>query len=160
MIASPAKKELLPEMGRIRQFLRLMPGERSLFLQAAGLVIMVRMGLWLLPFRALWVLLHRLARRNLTPQLAAISVRYLAWAVQAASRRVPDASCLTQALALQCLLAQARHECWVHIGVAKDAGRSFESHAWLECRGEILAGDNGDLERYTPILVLCAGEKS
>ena len=146
--------------GRIRQFVELTSRERSLLWRAAALVAAVRLGLWLMPFRALCTLLRRLARRRLSPEFSSVPVRRLAWAVQAVSRRVPDASCLTQALALQCLLARAGHESSIHIGVAKDAGRSFESHAWVECRGEILAGDNGALERYTPILVLREEEKS
>jgi hypothetical protein len=78
-------------------------------------------------------------------------VKRLAWAVQAAARRIPGASCLTQALALQYVLGRAGETTKLHIGVAKDSARGFEAHAWLEHRGAILVGDNGELERYAPI---------
>jgi hypothetical protein len=63
------------------------------------------------------------------------------WAVRAASRRVPGATCLTQALALQALLERAGRRCRVEIGVAKN--ESFEAHAWLVCGNDVLIGGAG-----------------
>ena len=144
-------------MKRVRQFADLTPLERGLLLRAAVLVAGVRLALWTMPFR--WVRLVLGVRRAVSPSLEAIRVRRLAWAVQAAARRIPGASCLTQALALQYLLARAGHTAEVHIGVAKHCARGFEAHAWLEYRGEILAGDNGELERYAPILAVSGKER-
>jgi Transglutaminase-like superfamily len=139
-------------MKLFRQFAALTPRERSLLLRAVILVAVVRLALWTTPFRAVRKLLAK--RPAVSAKLAAVPVKRLSWAVQAAARRIPAASCLTQALALQHLLARAGHLAELHIGVAKDAARGFQSHAWVEYRGQILLGDNGELEHYSPILAL------
>jgi len=59
----------------------------------------------------------------------------LRWAVAAAARRIPGATCLVQALALQRLLAQSGHRSQLRIGVDK-AGAEFDAHAWLMLEGE------------------------
>ena len=149
-------------MKRVRQFAGLSPPERWLLLRAAVLVAGVRLALWTMPFRWVrFVLGTKMgAGPAVSPSLEAIRVTRLAWAVQAAARRVPGASCLTQALALQYLLAQTGERAEVHIGVAKDSARGFEAHAWLEHRGAILVGDNGELKRYAPILAVTGEERS
>ena len=140
----------------IRQF-RALPGcERKLLLRAVLLVAAARIALWTLPFR--WVRSVVGRRRPVAPELAAIRVSRLSWAVQAAARRIPGASCLTQALALQYLMSRAGQVAEVHIGVAKGSERGFESHAWVEHGGAIVLGDNGELERYAPMLALAPEE--
>ena len=143
-------------MRGIRQLLRLTPQERRLLVRTTLLMVAVRIALWTLPFAYVCRRLNR--RRAAEPELAGIPAKRLAWAVEVAARRVPGASCLTQALALQYVLAGAGRESCVHIGVAKKNPGRFESHAWVECGGEILIGDNGELERYSPILVLSTEE--
>ena len=122
-----------------------------LFLQAMKLVVFARLALWVLPLDSVRRLL-RAPRASV--RLSEVSIKKIVWAVQAAARRVPGASCLTQALALQALLARAGKTAQVHIGAAKDPQRGFLSHAWVEYRGEIILGDNGELERYRPMLAL------
>ena len=139
-------------MRRIRLLMGLTRWDRLLLVRTTLLLAAVRIALWTLPFAYVCRWLNR--RRAAEPELAAIPVKRLAWAVEVAARQIPRASCLTQALALQYLLAGAGRESCVHIGVAKKVPGRFESHAWLECGGEILIGDNGELERYSPILVL------
>jgi len=139
-------------MRRIRKLLSLTPRERRLFARAILLVTAVRIALWTLPLAYVCRSLRR--RRAVTPELAAIPIKRLAWAVQAAARRIPCASCLTQALALQYLMGQAGRESCIHIGVVRKAGAPLESHAWVESGGEVLIGDNGELTRFSPILVL------
>src|SRR5579862_4304800 len=148
-------------MKRVRQFAELTPQERGLLLRAVALVAGVRLALWTMPFRWVRFALGTKpgAGRAVSPDLEAIRVKRLAWAVQAAARRIPGASCLTQALALQHLLARAGESAEVHIGVARDSARGFEAHAWLEHRGAILVGDNGELERYAPILAVSGEER-
>ena len=141
-------------MRRIRKLLNLKPPERRLLVRATLLLAAIRIALWTLPFAYVCRRFNR--RQPAAPDLAAFPVKRLAWAVEVAARRIPRASCLTQALVLQCLLGRAGRESCVHIGVAKKTTGRFESHAWVECGGEILIGDNGELERYSPILVLSA----
>lgn len=63
------------------------------------------------------------------------------WAARAAARRVPFATCLSSALALQRLMARNGHECDLHIGVARDAG-AFVAHAWVEHGGRVVLGED------------------
>jgi hypothetical protein len=70
---------------------------------------------------------------------AAIGVERLAWAVEIASRRMPRATCLCRALALQRLLAKNGHGSELRIGVEKNNDR-FGAHAWLVRGGHVLIG--------------------
>jgi Transglutaminase-like superfamily len=136
-----------------RQFATLTAAERSLLLRATALVAAVRVALWLAPFRLVrrWTA----APQPVSSALARIRIGRLAWAVQAAARRIPQATCLTQALALQRLLARAGRSAEVRIGVSLgDGAREFAAHAWVEYQGQILVGDNGELDRYAPIAAL------
>jgi hypothetical protein len=128
--------------------LRASPEERAALAHALALVVEARLALWRRPFR------EAAAERpeKLSPVLARVRPRRLAWAVEAVSRRVPQASCLTRGLALRRLLARAGHASRLVVGVAGGAGRDFESHAWLECDGETLIGAAEG--RYAPILTL------
>jgi hypothetical protein len=76
------------------------------------------------------------------------------WAVRLASRYVPRATCLVQALATQSLLGRNGHAGEVHIGVALDPKLGFRAHAWVESRGEVLIGGSEELDGYSPLLVL------
>jgi hypothetical protein len=69
-------------------------------------------------------------------------------AVRLASRLVPRATCLTQALALNHLLARHGHASTVQIGVRKHDGR-FAAHAWVECSGGTLLSSAIDVTAYS-----------
>ena len=142
-------------MNPLRQFTELPASERKLLLRAFALVAATRLLLWTVPFR----FARRLGstRPAVFPSLAKIPLKRLSWAVQAVARRIPGASCLTQALALRELMARAGHAADLRIGVGKDAN-GLVSHAWLEHKGEILIGDNGDLDRYSPMLAFSSEE--
>src|SRR5262245_53860720 len=126
-------------MRQIRKLLSLKPRERLLLARSTLLVVAVRVALWTLPLAYVCRSLSR--RRTAAPELAAFPVKRLAWAIQVAARGIPCATCLTQALALQCLLAMAGRESCVCIGVAQKAAGELESHAWIEYRGKIVIGD-------------------
>jgi hypothetical protein len=72
----------------------------------------------------------------------------LVWAVQSASRRIPKATCLTQSLALQCLMTRAGYSAQVHIGVSKDSKVGFKAHAWVEYEGRPLLSSPAELGEY------------
>ncbi len=73
----------------------------------------------------------------------------VAWSVRAVAGRMPGATCLVQALALQRLLSRAGHVSALEVGVAK-SGRRLEAHAWLRYEGSVLIG--GSAEPYTPLV--------
>jgi Transglutaminase-like superfamily len=129
---------------------RPVPSLRTLWLlgRAIGAVILVRTALWLLPARVVLRSVDRVVERwpvKATPAVRAI--RRVVWAVQVASRRVPGASCLTQALAAKLLLARWGVPSQLRIGVARGEQGNFQAHAWLEAVGQVVIGDVG-LERY------------
>ena len=80
------------------------------------------------------------------------SLDRIAWAVTVASRYVPAASCLTQALATQVLLSRRRHPACLRIGVVKGTDGQFQAHAWVESDGVVVIGvSDSELEPYTPL---------
>jgi len=119
--------------------------ERHLLLRAVGVVTLVRLGLWLLPFGTLDRLLSACVRSSRYPTH---SLDQLVWAVRAASARIPCASCLTQSLALHYLLARSGHPSRIHIGVAKAEGGEFRAHAWVESNGRILLNSPAEVAQY------------
>ena len=133
---------------------RLSPERRRWALRAAWWVPLVRVGLWLLPYGRLHRLVHRgpaPSRRDAAGTAEVQRVRDVVWAVVAVSRRVPRATCLTQALAAQRLLADVGVRAELRIGVARDAGGAFEAHAWLEHEGRIVLGEVDGMERFTTL---------
>jgi hypothetical protein len=138
---------------RIRRFLTLPADRRRLFVTALVLVGAVRIGLWLIPFRALRRLVaprnrYGATRRGSVPEFS----KQIVWAVRTAARHVPGATCLTQALAVQRLLQGAGHPADLRIGVAKSDRGVLEAHAWVESRGEVIVG-GPDIGRYAQLLV-------
>ena len=133
------------------RFLCLPPGERRLLIEALTAVSFVRLGLTALPFRIFrkYVLDCSRARPN-SATAGQVTAGTVVWAVTVASRYVPMATCLTQALASQMILARHGYSTELRIGVTKDAHGSFGAHAWLELKGRVVIGDV-DLANYTPL---------
>lgn len=153
-MAGAARDTSRSAMMGLRKLIGLPPSERWLLVRVALLVVGVRLALALLPWRAL----HRLAGRAARPaaravQPAPVPVDRLRWAVEATSRRVPGAVCLTQALALQILLGRRGQASELRLGVARGDGPALEAHAWLESEGRILIGA-ADRERYVALPAL------
>lgn len=136
-------------MQQARLFLRLGRAEQALLLGSLPLAALVRLGLWLLPPRLWHPLLRPVAGRPSARAARSVPAERVAWAVAAASRFVPGATCLTQALAARLLLAWLGHPALVRIGVARDAGGSIAAHAWVESGGAVvLGGTPASLARY------------
>ncbi len=136
----------------VRRFRRLAPEERALLPRLVLLVAGIRVALWVVDcatvrrwLRATWLPAAFPANMNrLTPER-------LAWAVRTACRAVPFATCLTQSLALQFLLACSGRRSSIRIGVAKPEGR-FAAHAWIECSGQTLLDRPENIARFAEIL--------
>ncbi len=135
-------------MNRLRRYLGLPAAERHLFRRALLTVVCVRLSLWLLPFRTV----RRLIERPEQPQPGANGkppAETIAWAVAAAGRYVPRATCLVLALAARRLCARAGHSTVLHVGVSRAAG--FAAHAWLDCDGRVLVGGE-EAREYAKLL--------
>jgi len=74
-------------------------------------------------------------------------------AVMTASRYIPHATCLVQAIAMQALLAHNGYSSQLHIGVAKANRGQLQAHAWVEYDGRVVLGATS-AQRYTPLLSL------
>lgn len=116
---------------------------------AWALVCLIRGCLWILPFPWLRKMLVRVGRRtgSSSRRLAPADT---AWAVGVASRYVPAATCLTQALATDFLLSRMGYRSTLHIGVLLREDTSLSAHAWVEYNGDILIGGR-DHQQFTPL---------
>lgn len=129
-------------MTRLAAFFALPRGDRLLLIKAAATLVLVRGALPLVP-------LERLRAWSGHLQARARPADRIIWAVRTAARRVPGATCLSSALALQRLLSSAGQSSQVHIGVTRDA-TGFLAHAWLVHDGAIVIGEE-EQERYTTL---------
>jgi len=128
---------------RLRRWSELSRRDRRMLLRAWVVVAAVRGALWC-------------CRLSTTRRMAAAAagkprpgaVDELARAVNAVSRCVPRATCLTQAIALHALLRRSNHGAQVEIGVA--TAPQFEAHAWVQCDGRTVLG-GASTGRYTPV---------
>ena len=138
-------------MKQLRTLLRLSVDDRRLFAHALFIVISARLAL---PVVEIGRLRRWAARRGMGDR----PVNRVIWAVRAAARRVPGATCLVSSLALQRLLSRHGHPSELHIGVAK-RGTEFAAHAWVICEGEVLDGEGGD-DAYTRLIAWRAAEET
>jgi hypothetical protein len=128
---------------------------RSVYLGKVWLlVVLIRLGLWVMPFAMVRRLVSRLARRaSRRGALRRRRPEVLVLAVRCVARFVPCASCLTQALAAEVLLRRAGHAPHLRIGLRRDDSGALRAHAWLEDMGQIVLGDR-EVERFTPLPAL------
>lgn len=129
-------------MQMLRKLSRLSAQDVLVLAEALVFVSLIRLALWLVPFRYL-----RPAPRVVTRP----DTDRLAWAVLAAAAVVPKSSCLVRAMAAQRLFARHGHASDLHIGVALAVEEGFAAHAWLDLGGEPVIG-RVPPGRYTPIL--------
>jgi hypothetical protein len=130
-------------MGRLTRFAAMLPRKRRLLLRAFICVSAIRIGLWIMDFAAPRPRAKILRFREYS---RGDCVNEIVWAVRTVSRYFPGASCLTQALAAQALLARSNHQSRIEIGVVKEGDR-FAAHAWLMCDERIVLG-GPDVTRY------------
>jgi len=140
-------------MKQLRKFLSLTNIERQLFIKAFLLLALVRLGMWLLPFKTLRRLLAIISQGNLVglPQYSPTTDQIVE-AVNRSSCYLPgNPKCLARALTTQTLMSQYCYSAELRIGVAKGEQGQFEAHAWVESQGQIVIGNLTDLSRFTPM---------
>ena len=123
-------------------------GPEMLFLaHCLAVVVVVRLGLTMLSYNRV----RRVVTRLDASEPAGIGdLRRVAWGVAAAARLVPGASCLTQALSGQYLLARQGNASKIRIGIERDTGAELKAHAWLVSGDHIVLG--GSLGRFTHLV--------
>jgi hypothetical protein len=81
----------------------------------------------------------------------AIDIDKIIWAVAVATRYVPVATCLTQALVGQVLLKQHCAPALLRIGVMKNQRGALQAHACVESQGQVVIGNVPDLSLFTEL---------
>ncbi|TGQ65560.1 MAG: lasso peptide biosynthesis B2 protein [Mesorhizobium sp.] len=110
-------------------------------------VAAVRLGLTFLSYNRVRSLVTRLDAR----QCASMGeLRRVAWGVAAAARFVPRATCLTQALSGQYLLARQGNQSDIRIGIERGTGQQLKAHAWLVSDKHIVLG--GSVEGFAHLV--------
>ena len=123
-------------------------GERMRVLEAALLLCAASPVLRLGPSSLTGRLLKRAAARQSDTadrRVVADVVR----AVKSASPRVPGSTCLAQALTAWVMVTRRHGGAVVRLGVGRDPAQGFLAHAWLECNGENVLGEQAASE-YVP----------
>ena len=114
-------------------------------IEAWWALALARAALWLLPWHVVGPAVNRLALPAGGP---GATTERLASDVRTASRLVPRATCLVQALALHAMLARRFRTSALRLGVTRSRG--FEAHAWLECDGLVVIGQH-EPKSYQPL---------
>jgi Transglutaminase-like superfamily len=134
---------LMTTWGRFRV---LDAADRWLAVEAGVLMVSIQIGFRTLPYAVLRAVLGRLKR----VRCASDPYPRIARAVNAVGRRLPGRTCLSEALTADVMLCRRGHPSAVRLGVRKSPGSAgtLETHAWVECGGEIVTGRLATLDEY------------
>lgn len=142
----------MSKIRRLFKFFRISGSDRHLLIMTLIILATIRLGLWLMPFRTLLKVLAKISRQSDCLEVTnLVSVRKIAWAVNAVSRYMPGVKCLARALTTQVLMSRYGHSCELRIGVAKAEEGKLEAHAWIEHEGLVVIGNLQDLSRFMPL---------
>lgn len=129
------------------------PFRRRLFLlHCLAVVAVIRGGLTFGRFR---VVSDHIAAMPVGGPAPVQILRRVSWGVTATARLVPGATCLTQALAGQYLLARHGYKAQIHLGVERGSLARIRAHAWLvsgDCI--VLGGSASSLAGYNQLHVI------
>jgi hypothetical protein len=130
----------------IRRLLQLSRSEWILLLQAASLVLRIRLALWIWPYDRVRRYLQTHTGCSRSRATRAAIIRF----TSAAGRFVPYASCLTLALAAEVLLRRHGYDACLRIGVSKSDAGALKAHAWVESEGRIVIGGE-EVDQFTTL---------
>lgn len=136
-------------MSVISSFLKLPSWEKKVALESILWVIRIRIMLWIYPFpKVQSKVQEKVIKHDSTPGHV-ITMPRLKIIIVAASRYVPRATCLVQALAGYILFSKYGYSTSIKIGVLNENGE-FEAHAWLEHGEKVVLGESE--KNFTTIL--------
>jgi hypothetical protein len=128
-------------MRLITRYRHLSPAERGLFFQACVLLIAVRVGLRVLRFRKVQSWMEHFCKPSGRQRvLERRHIAQVAWAVEAASRRLPGTTCLSRAMAAHFLLGRLGQKSELRLGAALRPDGALDAHAWVEVAGRVIIG--------------------
>jgi transglutaminase superfamily protein len=139
---------------RFLKFIKLSKTDQLLLARAWGVLWVIKLGLWVVPFRNMKRFLtneNYPVRRG--KEKVKIPVKRVAWTVSMASRYVPNGkNCLLRAATTHHLLKRIGHPSVLHIGVDSSTQGTLDAHAWVESNGEVVVGNLSDLDRFAILL--------
>jgi hypothetical protein len=139
-------------MGRLLRLLRLSRSDCLLLIKTFIWLGLIRLGLWILPFKVLLEYLSKASQPDYTTSNSSIKLHKIIWAVDVNSRYMPGyTKCLARALTTQVLLTQQGYASDLRIGVAKHESGHLQAHAWIEYQGTVVIGNLEDLSRFSPL---------
>lgn len=137
-------------MRKIRNFLLLPFQKKKLLLKSLLFVWLIRLGLWILPYKLLTKWLNSIGSSAAINEINDWKlIKEVSHTVRSCAKSVPFASCLTQALATKTLLRLNGQNSNLRIGVDKDENEKLIAHAWIEIDSKIIIGGSPELGRYT-----------
>jgi hypothetical protein len=125
----------------------------ALMLAAFVLLLLVKAGLSLMPYRRLVRFLPPPGKSRPDGWVKTRTAR----ALHRAAHWLPSATCLPQALAGNAMLSLQGYESRIRIGVAASPGRRLRAHAWLLCGDDVLIGDSENLTEFVTMTDLRGG---
>jgi len=128
-------------MGVISNFIKLPSRDKLVALESLFWVIRIRITLWLFPFPSVQRKVQKKASKHHPTKEHVISMAKLRTMITVASRYVPRATCLVQALAGYILFSKYGYQPSIKIGVSTLNGE-FEAHAWLEDDNRVVLGES------------------
>jgi hypothetical protein len=139
-------------MRLIARYRHLSPAERSLFSRALLLLLVTRAGLRILPFRIVRHWMEHFRKSTcLKSVLERRRIAQVAWAIDAASRRLPGTTCLPRAMAAHFLLGRLGQKSDLRLGAALKPDGLLEAHAWVEVEGRVIIGGAVEgFQRFVP----------
>ncbi len=139
-------------MSRLSRFFRLSSAEKTLLVKVWILLGITRLCLSVFRFDIL-----RKVLKGISPLVARGDQKFtddqLVRIVGIASRYVPKATCLAQALTVHLLLKQSGRQASLYIGVNGVEGGHLNAHAWVKSRGKVITG-GPKLGDFTSLLTL------
>jgi hypothetical protein len=139
-------------MRKLRKLWQMSMSDRLLLVQSTILLSVIRLSLWLLPFR-IWSSFLEDSTPLPQNQPSKVPLGKITWAINVVSSQMPGGvKCLARALATHILMTKYGHTPKFKIGVAKGGEGQLEAHAWIENPdGKIVIGWLEDLGRYLPL---------
>ncbi|MEM7064668.1 MAG: lasso peptide biosynthesis B2 protein [Cyanobacteria bacterium P01_B01_bin.77] len=132
----------------LKKYFKLFWRQRRVLFYASLCLNLIRVALWLLPFKVVRQHLTTMATKweKHKPQYP-VSINAIIWSVTVAGCYTPGgAKCLAKALTTQLLLTRYGYTHQLHIGVAMDG--AFEAHAWIEYEDRVIMGGLQNLSRF------------
>jgi hypothetical protein len=127
---------------KIRRFCRTPPADRRLLVEAAILLGVARAAIVCIPFKHMvpW-----LAKNPADPNRDdAVLNQRVSHAITVAARHVLwNSVCLPQAIAAKVMLSRRGFASTLFLGTVRDAERGMIAHAWLDCGGTTVVGEDG-----------------